>query len=255
MTAAQLLRARAARAEKGPVPDIADPWTWMVEWFDRRRWHVESLGDVRAADFSAVDPVRAFPSFRGQRNYTGWYFCSTVDRHLRYESLLERAVLRCLDFNPAVESIATQPLHLWAGGRAHRIPDIAVRQSGSPMTIVDVCPLAFVDKQRRADAHALMAVACEALGWRHEVLSEPDPILATNVSWLVGFRVEPGNCAEVEEDLRLLGEPFSLRDVDERFEWPALVRPVVFHLLWRGVLGCDILAARISDDTQLRFVA
>ncbi len=94
------------------------------------------------------------------------------------------------------------------------------------------------------DAHALMAVACEALGWRHEVLSEPDSILATNVGWLVGFRVEPENCAEVDADLRLLGEPFSLRDVDERFEWPALVRPVVFHLLWKGVLACDILAAK-----------
>jgi len=239
-----------------PAPLIDDPWTWRVEWVDAAgRAHVELLGDVRAIDFSAASPVRTFKSFQRQRNYTGWYFSSTVGRHLRYESLLERAVLRCLDFNPAVASMATQPLHLWAGGRAHRIPDIAVRQSGSPLTIVDVCPLAFVDKKRRADAHALMAAACDALSWRHEVLSEPDPILAENVGWLAGYRVEPANCGEVEAELRSFGDAFSLRDVDERCEWPALVRPAVFHLLWTGVLRCDVLAARLSDDTELRFAA
>jgi hypothetical protein len=247
------LDARDARARL-PAPKVDDPWTWLVEWVDTRgRSHVELLGDARAVDFSAVDAVRRFPSFRGQRNYTGWYFCSTAERHLRYESLLERAVLRCLDFNPAVESIATQPLHLWAGGRAHRIPDIAVRHCGNPLTIIDVCPRAFVDKQRRVDGHVLMATACEALGWRHQVLSEPDEVLAVNVAWLAGYRVQPENCAQAEADLRLLGDRFSLRDVDERFEWPALVRPAVFHLLWKGVLRCDMLTAKLEDDTELEF--
>jgi hypothetical protein len=255
MTAVSRRQALSARSDRARVPRTEDPWTWMVEWTDDEGWHRERLGDVRAVDFSSVSPVRSFPAFRGQRNYTGWYFSTTVGCHLRYESLLERAVLTCLDFNPAVERLATQPLHLWAGGRAHRIPDIAVRQRGNPMTIVDVCPLAFVDRQRRADAHALMAAACEVLGWRHQVLSEPEPSFLANVRWLAGYKAAPANCADIEVQLRALGTRFSLREVDERFEWPALMRPAIFHLLWSGVLHCDMLTVKLTDDTELRFAA
>jgi hypothetical protein len=35
-------------------------------------------------------PVRSFPSYRGQRNFPGWYWASTVDRPVGFECWVKR---------------------------------------------------------------------------------------------------------------------------------------------------------------------
>jgi hypothetical protein len=34
-------------------------------------------------------PVRSFPSYRGQRNYPGWYWSATMGRRVGFESWVE----------------------------------------------------------------------------------------------------------------------------------------------------------------------
>ncbi|MFB4278326.1 hypothetical protein ACBJ59_23765 [Nonomuraea sp. MTCD27] len=57
----------------------------------------EAAGEVRvplaeagAVAFERVAAVRTFPTYRGQRNYPGLYYAATVDRHVGFESWLER---------------------------------------------------------------------------------------------------------------------------------------------------------------------
>ena len=72
-----------------------------------------------------MSPVRGFASFRGQRNWPGWWWFSRTGVHVGYESWVERDVLMALDADPGVEAVASQPMWLhWAdeSGQARRDP-------------------------------------------------------------------------------------------------------------------------------------
>jgi hypothetical protein len=62
--------------------------------------------------FHDYSPARAFPSFKGQRNFTGLLWCATNARLVGYEPWLERDHLLALDFDPAIVDIASQPFRL-----------------------------------------------------------------------------------------------------------------------------------------------
>jgi hypothetical protein len=75
------------------------PWGWLPEV-------VGGLGR----------PVRSFPSYRGQRNFPGWYWSTTQGRRIGFESWVERNHLVALDFDPSVVGIVSQPFWLlWPG--------------------------------------------------------------------------------------------------------------------------------------------
>ena len=80
------------------------------------------LSQVWATPFERVAPVRSFPSFRGQVNFTGLYYAATMNAHVPFESWLERDVAMTLDFDPKVVAFASQPFWLsWAeNGKEHR---------------------------------------------------------------------------------------------------------------------------------------
>lgn len=82
------------------------------------------LSEVWATPFERVAPVRSFPSFRGQVNFTGLYYAATMDAHVGFESWLERDVAMTLDFDPEVVAFASQPFWLsWAeDGKERRHP-------------------------------------------------------------------------------------------------------------------------------------
>ncbi|GGK98811.1 hypothetical protein Ppa06_67060 [Planomonospora parontospora subsp. parontospora] len=66
------------------------PWAWLPQ----------VAGELH-------DPVRAFPSYKGQRNYSGWYWSATQGRRIGFESWVERDHLIALDFDPAVTAIVS----------------------------------------------------------------------------------------------------------------------------------------------------
>jgi hypothetical protein len=71
------------------------------------------LADVVDIAFEDALPVRAFPSFRWQRNSPGLWWSATSGRHVAYESWLERDEAMLLDFDPSVIGFATQPFWLF----------------------------------------------------------------------------------------------------------------------------------------------
>jgi hypothetical protein len=50
----------------------------------------QDLREAAGARFEDVSPVRRFPSYAGQRNYPGLYYAAKMDRHVAFESWLER---------------------------------------------------------------------------------------------------------------------------------------------------------------------
>lgn len=98
--------------------------------------YVTDVGDEVTADISRVDarriaegiPVRDFPVYVGRRNYSGFFWSSTMRRHVVYESLLELSWLWLADFDPKVLRIAAQPMVLRGHDVArmrNRIPDFS----------------------------------------------------------------------------------------------------------------------------------
>jgi hypothetical protein len=80
----------AARAD-GP----AECGRVEVEYVDpdrgRERKPLEACWSAR---FERMSPVRGFASFRGQRNWPGWWWFSRTGAHVGYESWVERPVDR-----------------------------------------------------------------------------------------------------------------------------------------------------------------
>lgn len=84
-----------------------------VEYVDPDRGRERRpLAACWSARFERVSPVRGFASFRGQRNWPGWWWFSRTGEHVGYESLVERDVLMALDADPGVEAVASQPMWL-----------------------------------------------------------------------------------------------------------------------------------------------
>jgi hypothetical protein len=93
-----------------------------------------SLGDVVEMAFERVAPVRSFPSYKGQRNYPGYYYAATMDAHVMFESWLasrHRVLPRsCARVATAVQPCtdicrftATVPVMLSAAVTASEPPD------------------------------------------------------------------------------------------------------------------------------------
>ncbi|WP_312026399.1 TnsA-like heteromeric transposase endonuclease subunit [Rhodococcus aetherivorans] len=95
-----------------------------------------------------VRPVRSFPSYRGQRNFPGWYWSATLDRRIGFESWVERDHLVALDFDACVVGVVSQPLWLlWTpeGGTPRRhAPDFLVRSVDGTVAVVDSRPLHLI---------------------------------------------------------------------------------------------------------------
>ena len=94
-----------------------------------------------AARFECGQPVRSFPSRRGQRNFPGLWWSATTGEHVGFESWLEREHAMMLDFDPAVVAFSSQPFWLlWRDGKRLRrhAPDFFARLDDGSALVVDV---------------------------------------------------------------------------------------------------------------------
>lgn len=201
------------------------------------------LAEVAAHAFEHTAPVRAFPSFRGQCNNTGWWWCATNRRHVGFESWLERDHVIRLDFTPEVIGLASQPFWLsWddgAHGRRHA-PDYFARLADGTGVVIDCRPAGRI---RPADAAAFAATerACAEVGWRYELAHEPDPIRMANLRWLAGYRRT--RCRRTDlavAALALASVPHRLIELARLLGDPLATLPVIFHLLWCGELETNL---------------
>jgi hypothetical protein len=104
-------------------------------------------------------PVRQFTSYRGQRHLPGRWWSATDQRHVGYESWLERDHLMAFDFDPEVVAIAAQPFRLFlateAGKTRSHAPDFFLRCGDGSAVVVDCRPdLLPPDGPLRPPTHA-----------------------------------------------------------------------------------------------------
>jgi hypothetical protein len=182
MTTELAVRAEGPAACAGVEVEYVDPGRGR----ERR-----ALAACWSARFERVSPVRGFASFRGQRNWPGWWWFSRTGEHVGYESWVERDVLMALDADPGVEAVASQPMWLhWVSeaGKARRhAPDFFVRRADGTGVLVDVRPDHLVGAADSAVFAVTAAIAGQA-GWTYDRVGELPAVRAANLRWLAGYR-------------------------------------------------------------------
>lgn len=235
-----------------------------ADGFELRFLEVGSAGVVERRDalamcwatrFEDVPPVRQFPSYRGQRSFSGEYFAACMERHVGYESWLERDQLMMLDFSPRVRSFAAQPFWLsWqSGGKTRRhAPDFFVRMVDGRGVVVDVRADDRI-KDEDAAAFAVTAAACESVGWGYRRVGTVDPVLSANVRWLAGYRHRRClNDAHRDMLVEVFSHPSPLLAGVERVGDRLAMLPSLFHLMWTGVLVADLVSAPLTGESVVR---
>jgi TnsA-like endonuclease N terminal len=217
-----------------------------------------TLERVVVEDVVAGLPVREFRWYKGRRHYSGWYWSSTMGRLVAYESRLELARLILADQNRDVVGIAAQPFWLTGSDRGHsrrHVPDFLLVDQAGGVTVVDVKP---TDKLSEPTVQAVFAWMREVAGWRgwgFEAWSGADRRLLDNIGFLAGYRRAAVIAAELIPVVLAAarGQP-SIGAIERALSSeypPALIRPVVLHLVWQGRLEAD-LASPLSPDAVVR---
>jgi hypothetical protein len=110
------------------------------------------LAEAGAVPFEQVLAVQEFPSYRGQRNYPDLYYAATVDRHVGYESWLERDTVMGLDQEVGVVGFASQPIWLFWPGRDRVVshaPDFFARSANGTGIVIDASPRGGSNREMR----------------------------------------------------------------------------------------------------------
>ena len=107
-------------------------------------------------------------------------------------------------------------------------------------------------KPRDAAKFEATARACATVGWNYRLVGVPDPIVTANLRWLAGYRHPRHDLPDVREVLRrVFVTPTPLMAGTAAAGDPIAVLPVLFHLLWRGVLAVDV-SVPLNQDTVAR---
>jgi hypothetical protein len=214
----------------------------------RRGPLVEALSE----GFEDALAVRGFRWSRSQEHFPGWWWSSTTGRHVGYESWLERDHAMLLDFDPAVVGFSSQPFCLcWHDGirsRRHS-PDYFARRADGGGLVVDVRADERVEAKDRA-VFATTERACAQVGWRFVRVGVLESVFAANVRWLSRYR-HPRCLREVcaQRLLEIFARPTALRVGAALAGDPLTTLPVLYHLLWRRDLICDLRGALLGSDT------
>jgi hypothetical protein len=212
------------------------------------------LADCWSRAFEDAAPVRSFSFSKGMANFPGWYWSATSCRHVGYESWLERDHARLLDFDRSVVGFSSQPFRLfWEqdGRRRRHTPDFFARRADGSGVVIDVRPDGRI-KPRDDEAFAATERACAEVGWEFRRLGAPDAVLMANVRWLAGYR-HP-RChrpADADALLRVFAEPIGLRAGAERVGPAVAVLPVLFHLMWSGLLVADLRSSPLRAGSRV----
>jgi hypothetical protein len=216
----------------------------------------EALPACLNVPFENVSPVRGFRWSKGTASFAGWWWSATMDRHVGFESWLERDHGMLLDFDADVVAFASQPfwLHWMSADRRRRhAPDFFARRADGSGVVIDV---RADERIEPADAEAFDAAAgaCARVGWVFRRLGVPDPVLVANVRWLSRYRhPRCGAGVQVADNLvEVFAKPRPLFDGAAQVGDRLTVLPVLYHLLWRQILVVDLTAGPMHAATLVR---
>lgn len=117
--------------------------------------------------FEHAAPVRQFPSYRGQRSFSGLWWSVTTATLVGYESWLDRDWFMAFDSSCDVAGNASQPFWLsWRGSSEvkRHAPDFLLRCADGGVAVVDIRADARAGEDDRAVFEKTEAV-CASLGW------------------------------------------------------------------------------------------
>ena len=217
----------------------------LVAYVDEAGGDVQMwLRDAAALAFEVAAPVRSFPSYRGQRNFPGFYYAACTDRHVGFESWLERDEAMAMDFDPQVTAFAPQPFRLsWNGGQQKKgshTPDFFARRRDGAGVVVDCRPQERI-KDRDRELFEATAEFCALIGWEYRLVTGHDPVWLGNVRWLAGYRQRRYlNQSIAQRLVESFAEPTPLLHGASGVGDPIAVLPVLYHLLWIGLLWTDL---------------
>jgi hypothetical protein len=207
--------------------------------------------------FERVRPVREFPSYQGQRSFSGFWWSSTMQDLVGFESWLERDQVMMLDFSRKVKAFASQPFWLsWPAGTKVRehAPDYFARLLDGTGLVIDVRADDDI-KPQDAEAFAATEAACETVGWIYRRVGAIDPVLAANVRWLSDYKhphyLRPDHTSALK---MAFAQPAPLLATVRSVGDPIGVLPSLFHLMWRGVLHADLAGGPLTGTTLVTAV-
>lgn len=216
------------------------------------------LSELWSVGFERAGQVRSFPSFKGQKNFTGSYYAACLDDFVGFESWLERDVAMTLDFDPAVVAFSCQPFRLsWPvcsavdARRRRHVPDFFARLADGTGVVVDVRP---DDRIEPADAEAFAATerACQEVGWVFRRTGGPGLTLAANIRWLAGYRHRRYRHEDIADRAAgVFAEPTPLLAGARRIGDPLAVLPVLYHLMWRQDLTADLAGGLLGLGSRV----
>jgi hypothetical protein len=167
--------------------------------------------------FEDAAPYRSFPSFRGQRNYPGFWWSATSGRHVGFESWLERDTAMLMDFDPSIIAFACEPFQChWRDGEGKRrrhVPDWFARMADEKGLVVDCRPPGRAGP-RNEGTFELTARVCRGAGWVFRLVREIDAVQLANVRWLAGYRhprhMQPAVADRLLEGAVRAGDPIAV---------------------------------------------
>jgi len=201
-----------------------------------------------------TQPVRRGVQYPNRRNQHGLYFWPRTGEHVWYESGLELASLVDLDYQGQAVHIAAQPFRLLFRRQSpatYHDPDFFAVHANGDQVVYDVKPSDRITP-KAVDQFAETARICDAVGWRHVVLTETHAQRTANLEFLRSTRhtrCHPPterleHLLSVFDGARPIGEGIAMADCRH----PALVMPHVRHLLWHHHLRVD-LEQHLDFDT------
>lgn len=196
-------------------------------------------------------PIRQPASYRGQWSKPGWFYMSSLDRLIGYESLFEAWVLLDLDFSGMCAQVLAQPcrIHFDRSEVPYRhVPDYLWRDVLGRRELIDVKGARHAAKPANRLLFDLTRRVSEELGWSFRVASEPAPAYFRNVRLLAGVRHRRWG-ADLDDPAFALAEEVADRggmtwgDAEgwlARDVVPWLVPRVVARSLWRRLVDTDL---------------
>lgn len=218
------------------------------------------VDELWSIPFEKCVPVRKASSYKGQKNFTGEWWCSTTQTHISFESWVERDYLIAADFDPDITGISVQPFTFRflsaAGKQRQHTPDVFLRTRSGDGVVVDVRPDRLVDHKAR-EAFDATSELCSRAGWTYRRAGDQPAIRAANLRWLAGYRNPRNRRQDVVTDLisLLTATPKTIGEAAVASGEPILVLPTLYHLLWTHEIDVDVDSASIGERTLIRLAA
>ncbi|MDJ0374682.1 TnsA-like heteromeric transposase endonuclease subunit [Streptomyces sp. H10-C2] len=232
---------------------------WSATWKFGKVKRAGPVDGLNSVPLAGCVPWRGFTWRTRQFHRPGLEPMVSTGRQHAFESHREDQFVVMADFAGETQETLSQPFLLnfeGEGGRREHIPDFLLL-SDRGRWLVDIRPAGRMDDDDLMKFAATSEVAL-MLGWGYAVVTGWRPLTWRNVDLLYSRRrpmqdrlgLKP-MLLQAARAAQAVSEPITFRELADTFEFPALARPVILHLLWHRQFGVD-LTAPFRDSSVLR---